>query len=86
MPTMKYVTRNYQVAIPDDRDMVRKHVREHVGNDEDTDIIMRSDDAIAVWLSYQYDIGNYTSAVDILDVDVSDEAPVLEEFEIKEES
>ena len=77
MPTTKYVTRICKVEIPDDRDMVRKHVLEDVVNIEDTDVIMASDNAIAVWLTVQNEVGNYTKNVEVLDVDVTDECPPL---------
>ena len=75
MPKVQYVTRVYRVEIPDDRDMVRRHILEDGNGSEDTDVIMSADSAIAVWLSVQADVGNYTSAVDVIDIDVTDELP-----------
>jgi hypothetical protein len=85
MAKKKFVTRIYEVSIPDDREMVERHVNAAMGNDEDTAITMGSDNAIAIWLSYQYDVGNYTDNVEILDVQVSDLQPDVEEFELNEE-
>jgi hypothetical protein len=80
MPKILYVTRIYEVVIPDDRVGVNKAIDEDYTHPSDADIVKGSDEAIAVFLSYQYDVGNYTEAVNIHDVTVSDKVPNVEEF------
>jgi len=82
-PKVLYVTRTYEVRIPADREMVAKHVKDDYTHVSDAEIVINSDEAIAVWLTVQYDAGNYTSAVDVLDVSVTDKTPDIPEYELK---
>jgi hypothetical protein len=83
--TIKYVTRIYEVNLPDDRTEVNRNI-EAINHPEDAEIIKNSDEAVAVFMSYQYDAGHYQDSVAMYDTTVSDLIPDVEEFEVTEET
>jgi hypothetical protein len=82
MPKVLYVTRTYEVNIPDDRTAIHAAI-ERDNLPGDAAIIKGSDEAIAVFMSYKYDIGNVDN-VEILDGHVKDIPPDVEEFDFDE--
>lgn len=83
--TTKYVVRVYEVRIPDDHATIDAAIDEaYAGKPGDAEIVKGSNEAIAQFLSYQYDAGNFTDIVDILDTTVKDLPTDVEEFEIEE--
>jgi hypothetical protein len=52
MPKTKYVVRVYKVDIPDDRTAIDKTIRDHYPSEEDALIVINSDAATAMFLSY----------------------------------
>jgi len=79
-----YVTRTYEVRLPDDLSDVHAGIDDKM-DPEDGAIVKSSENATAMFLSYQYDDGNFRDIVDILDVTVSDVPSDVEEFELNDE-
>jgi hypothetical protein len=88
---IKYVTRIYEVNVPDDEstNLRRNRVWQAIDdkfkdNYEDADIVKSSDNAVALFLSYQLDVGNFTDLVEMYDTTVTDICPDISEFELNE--
>lgn len=78
MPVTMYVTRYDKVEIPDDRTELYAFIDRESRHQTDADIIKASDSAIAVFLVAQSD-NRRMSMVEIIDVEVSYQAPSLTE-------
>jgi hypothetical protein len=88
---IKYVTRIYEVNVPDDEstNLRRNRVWQAIDdsykdNYEDADIVKSSDNAVALFLSYELDAGNFTDLVEMYDTTVTDICPDISEFELNE--
>lgn len=81
MPEILYVTRVYEVRIPDDRTEVNASIDAVQPHAEDAEIVKNSDEAIAVHMTYQFDKDETQwTDVDIIDTQVRDVPPNIEEF------
>jgi hypothetical protein len=77
-----YVTRVYEVRIPDDRNSIYEDIDLAQGNPEDAAIVKASDEAIAMHMSYAHDTGKFDNEVSYYDSYVRDVPPDTAEYEV----
>lgn len=84
---IKYVTRVYEINVPDEGTQAYADVNaaiDQANGPEDAAIIKSSPEAVATFLTYQVDGGNFTELMTNYDSTVKDTPPDIEEFELSE--
>jgi len=74
-----YVTRVYEVIIPNDRTAIEAAI-DASNHPEDAAIIKASDEAVAMYMTYASDEGKFNDAVHYFDSYVKDVPPDVAEF------
>jgi hypothetical protein len=85
MPKVLYVVMTYEVVIPDDRTAIEAAIDTDNEHAEDAAIIKGSDEAVAVYLMYKAQDGDFTDMVDVADLDVTDKQPNINEYKLNKE-
>jgi hypothetical protein len=84
MPKILYVTRIYQIVLPDDRTEINAAIDDDNEHASDAGVIKDSDEAVALYISYKFDVGNFLDNVEMYDTRVRDTMPNVEEYELTE--